>query len=131
MLSTTSGDDAARPPEAAPEEPEAHGTAALTKEKREPSCAACGLRAGGPYFGAATVEAVSAQLLLVSALVVILSIAGDAHGSATQARPEARFARAASPEAERSRALSSGFSASSPRSLADGLRNSGNQRYER
>ena len=98
MLSTT-GEDAAQPLDAAPEEVEALSTAELTTAKREPSCAACGPRADGPYFGAATNEAVSAQLLLVAAVVAILSVAGDAHGSATQARHAARSARAASPEA--------------------------------
>ena len=56
-------------------------------QRKTPGAPMC---AGGPglasYFGKATPEAVTAQLLLTAAVVLIMSVAGDAHGSATKAR---------------------------------------------
>jgi hypothetical protein len=85
----------AAPPEAAPE---AAGEPAAAA-KRGPACAPFGPRGDGPFFGPAMGDAVSAQLLLTAAIVLILSVAGDAHGSATKARGAARRARAAPPDA--------------------------------
>ena len=67
--------------------------------KRGPACAPFGPRGDGPFFGPATGEAVSAQLLLTAGVVAILSVAGDAHGSATKARAAGRGPRAPRPDA--------------------------------
>jgi hypothetical protein len=66
--------------DAAPAAPGAPAKAA----PRAPLCA--GGAGWSTYFGPATAEAVTAELLLTSAVVVVLSIAGDAHGGATKAR---------------------------------------------
>ena len=88
-VSGAGADDEAPPPAPAPadEFADAQALAEPAKPVAAPRAPLCTGRASGPsFFGPVTAEAVTGQVLLTALVVVVLSIAGDAHGSATKAR---------------------------------------------